>query len=253
MVLKITKYPEHLQALTLPQYLGKYLDESSKSILINNAQLLNAKIEKIKKGPVEWDFNIERKKPLRFLMNNSKLEVDISCNIKGSGDDIKEQSMELRIWSYDDKICFRDDVDSASIKEKIRGSGCKRVILRFHIDLRNPDVTNPEPIHHLQIGGISEENEYCWFPKQIDVPRFPHPPMDIILICEFVMLNFFPDEYLNLRNKPEWKHIVMYSEDIFLKNYFKKYSEYIEKYTKTINKNKKRNMTLLDNLIAVTN
>ena len=77
--------------------------------------------------------------------------------------------------------------------------------------------------------------------------------MDIILICEFVMLNFFPDEYLNLRNKPEWKHIVMYSEDIFLKNYFKKYSEYIEKYTKTINKNKKRNMTLLDNLIAVTN
>jgi len=234
--MRINDYPRCLELL-VRQHMNKFLEESSKSRLINKAQTLRNYIRKGEK----WRFTIPRDNPVTFVKNNRKFQIDISCEIEGTGNTIQKQNILLRIWSSDKKICYRDDIDHPNIKIKLDDIGWKRVVLRFHFDLRSSDTKQPEPLYHLQIGGKNPgKDENCWFPEQIDVPRFPYPPMDIILLCEFVLMNFFQEEYETMRKKPEWKGLIKKSQELFQREYFENCYRYIND----------GNDTLVGNLIS---
>lgn len=220
----IEEYPRNLEILAQQRYIGKYLDAASRGILFERAKSLKGFLQKRRKGrPVEWRFSIPIKHPLTFIKNDvddCRLQIDISCEIEGTGDDIKKYNILLRVWCWDKNISYREGIDAVELKNKLESLGWKRVILRFHFDLRDPKTKKQEPLYHLHIGGIPEDNENCWFPKQIKVPRFPYPPMDIILLCEFVLVNFFQKESEELRKNPEWRSLVRKSQKVFQKNYF---------------------------------
>ncbi len=240
MILEIREYPKNLELLA-NQHIGKFLEGDSKEILISRARSLGSDI---RRNMEDWRFSISREHPLTFKKNNRKLKIDISCEIEGIGDDIKKQNILLRVWCLDENICYRDGIDHPEIRNELESIGWKRVILRFHFDLREPKVKQPEPLYHLQVGGINPMgDENCWLPEQIEIPRFPYPPMDIILLCEFVLMNFFPEDYEKLREKPEWRSLVRKSQVLFQKHYFKMCWRCL---------NRSSDATLMENLVTRT-
>lgn len=243
--MSIKEYPRNLEILAR-QHLGKYLDAGSKELLIDRARALRSSFQrKKKKSPVKWNFVIPRDDPLTFKINvvdSKKLQVDISCEIEGQNEIVHRHNVLLRIWSWDKGLSFREDVDADHLKLLLEKVGWKRVILRFHFDLKVPTAKS-EPLYHLHIGGNPLDDENCWLPKEIKVPRFPFPPMDIILLSEFILVNFFNKQSEQLRMKPEWESLVRKSQGFFQKEYFENCAQHINR----------QSSTLLGNLIKVVN
>ena len=136
----------------------------------------------LKKG--EWKFKISRDDPITFKNKDSGLQIDIACKIEGIGNHTEKHSVEFRVRSTTN--------DDPGVK--------------FHIDQKVPDTQ--EPWHHLHIGGFDE-------------PRFPYPPMDIILLSEFILINYFQEVYEDLRKDGGWKKLIIYSQNMFQREYYK--------------------------------
>ena len=240
--MRIDEYPKYLEILAQYKYVGKYLEPSSSNIIFEAANQIRESLKR-SRDTAKWKLVISYEDPLTFLitdMDGYKLQIDTSCELEGIGTEIKQQKILLRVWSCDEKISYREGIDAPELKERLEGLDWKRLMVRFHLDLRNPDVKKPEPLYHLQIGGTPRPDEYCWFPKKLEVPRFPYPPMDLILLCEFILANFFPEGSEDLRKNPEWKSLVRHSQDFFLKPYHDMCMRYLGD----------DNETLLGNLVA---
>lgn len=180
--------------LLATKHIRKYTECGCREILIERARALK---NNTKNG--EWKFSIPRERPLTFVKYEANKMINISCVIEGKEKEIKKHNMELQVFSY-------------SEKEKI---------FEFRIDLKNPEAKVPEPINHLHVLGF-------------DVPRFPFPPMDIILLCEFVLINFFPEESDKLRKDPTWKRMVLNSQKIFVEPYFEKCQKCLDNEKETL-------------------
>ena len=236
--MRIEDYPRYLKILANTNSTSKFLEADSKGLLINSATSLGLSVNR--RGE-NWKFTIPRERPLTFKKNDSNLQIDISCEIEGKGNEVTKQNILLRIWSFDKNVCYREGIDHPKTMHKFEESGLKRVILCFHFDLRALGVKQPEPLYHLQVGGTNPNDDgNCWFPEHIDVPRFPYPPMDIILMCEFVLMNFFHKDYKRIREDPTWKSLVRKSQVFFQKHYFDRCVGYLND----------RNGTLMGNLSA---
>ena len=151
----------------------------------------------------KWKFLISRDDPIKFKNKNTNLQIDIACKIEGSGNHTKKHSVEFRVWSNRE-----DNLD-----------------VKFHIDQKVPDT--PEPWHHLHICGFNE-------------PRFPCPPMDIILLSEFILINYFQEVYEDLRKNGGWKRIIKNSQNIFQRDYYEACQNCVEN---------NKNVTLMEHLL----
>jgi len=212
-----------------PKYIGKYLAPGSKDILLERVRMLRTQ----RRVGSWWQFSIPRESPLTFRENSDRLQADVMGIIEGEGDEVKEVRTLLRIWSLDEALCYRAGIDAEQVRAKFTETK-RRVMVRFHFERRAKHVTRPEPVYHLQVGGVSLQDENCWFTKQIEVPRFHFPPMDIVLLCELVLVNLFCENSKELREKPEWKKLVMKSQNAFQRSYFNKFYSYVNNATDTI-------------------
>jgi len=131
----------------------------------------------------KWKFIISRNDPITFKNKDSGLQIDIMCKIEGIGNHTEKHNVEFRVRST-----TNDDPN-----------------VKFHIDQKVPDT--PEPWHHLHMAGFKE-------------PRFPYPPMDIILLSEFILINYFQEVSEDLRKDSGWKKIIIKSQNIFQKKYY---------------------------------
>ena len=135
-----------------------------------------------------------------------------------------EYLLGINCWSGKENFYYRPDYDSETIKEKIEACGKKRVMIRFHFEKRSQNE-DPELYYHFHIGGKQGEHENYWLPSQVEEPRFPHPPMDLLLILEFIIRNYVRTERVNeklfkLTEDPIWRESIKQSEKIFQQQYF---------------------------------
>lgn len=221
----IEEYPKSLKILAQQRYLGGFLDPGSRNMLIERAKSLDLFLRGRGRRPLEWSITIPLDHPLRFAectVDDMALLVDVAFQMQGVENEsieIKKQSALVRVWSRDEEVSYRDGIDSSTLRNRLELAGWNRVILRFHFDLRGECERCREPLFHLQVGGDARKDEYCWMPKKMRVPRFPYHPLDVILLSEFILLNFFPEKSESLRKKPEWKSLVRKSQKMFLKPY----------------------------------
>ncbi|MDY6970343.1 MAG: hypothetical protein SVR08_17055 [Spirochaetota bacterium] len=108
------------------------------------------------------------------------------------------------------------------------------MVSRFHFDRKLPGTAIPEPLFHMHAGGVAKPDEFSWFPKQLGEPRFHFLPLDLILLFEFIFFNFFPQSSRNLRETPEWKSLVIKSQDLCLKPHIEKLAKFLTNYNDTI-------------------
>lgn len=175
----------------------------------------------IEKPVTEWGLLIYDA-PLRFKSTTYKkyqLRADITCDVRWTDEGKLPicQQLVLRMWCSDPKIMYREFLDSERILELITDKDAplqERVMARYHFDLANQNQSGPT--YHFQLGGNAVDNEYVWFPKELDLPRFVHHPFDLILLCQFVVANFFPEEYSKIRRDPTWRFVVKRLKNICL-------------------------------------
>ena len=96
------------------------------------------------------------------------------------------------------------------------------------MDRRGASAKVFEPIYHLHAGGRLAEQEFCWIPKDLEEPRFYFFPLDIVLLCEFILVNFEPEKHDELRKTPEWRNQVIRSQNLYLKPYIYQFYKYLE-------------------------
>jgi len=189
-----------------------------------------------------WELVVYPDNPIVFTKAESdeRVRPDIFCEIvKSDTDDypLTHLRLVLRVWSIRRGLSYRPDWDSSHIIKKLdENYSIDRVISRCHYD--TCDKSQYAPFYHLQLHGKPIDNELYWFPHTIELPRFPSPPIDLILACELVVATFFPRKYQQLMEKGEWVNIIKESESYLLDKYFERCQSYLD-----INP---RNVSLLD-------
>lgn len=107
-----------------------------------------------------------------------------------------------------------------------------KIKVKSHIDLANKNEATLKyqegPLFHLQFGGHSpgnlrdEENK-------LKEPRWTHPPMDLILLCETVIANFYPDKWAKIKTQPAWQQLIHTSQILCYQYYFEKINDCLSK------------------------
>lgn len=98
-------------------------------------------------------------------------------------------------------------------------------IISYHLD-RHPEgekePMSSHPKYHFQFGGRKLNKEKYDFGQSIilDSPRLMHYPMDIILGVDFVLSNFFPRIWSELKKEGEYISLITAYRDKLIKPYF---------------------------------
>jgi hypothetical protein len=172
-------------------------------------------------APQPWGYCIYPEAPLRFKPSNAikgfQAQVDLYCTARwvGEGTMPVEQCIHLRVWTDEVNQAYRENWDSERVYKKLTVG---RVMLRCHFDLANPD--QPGPKYHVQFGGKAQHDELCWFPEILNLPRFACPPIDLVLACQLVAVNFFWDDYIGFHKSPEWIAALQRSQKYLLEGYY---------------------------------
>ncbi len=211
--------------------LASILDRSSATRVIQNAisQVQNTydlyhKYEgkthiKHKITDTGWGFSIAKNDPLMIKqteISDYPFRIDLTGEFSWKSNKPAKRNIGIRLWALDRQMFFREEWDAERIGSRVSN---ERVMMRFHFDMVNSSQS--APISHLQMGGVSEGTEYCWLHPKIEKPRFPHMPMDLILVCELLGMTFYEADYKKIRKSGLWKGELQKSQDDILKDYFK--------------------------------
>lgn len=162
-----------------------------------------------------WQLSIERETPIEFqVVENIYNETDpVSIVLCSEGINI---DFDKRFPFIDLDICIViRNLDEVPVS-------------RWHFDLANKqdeELMQPGPLTHVQFGGHNPGFRHLDHPLKI--PRWNHPPMDIVLLCEAVVSNFFPNKWDLIREDSTWCEAISTSQRIC-------YSAYLEKMIKTL-------------------
>ncbi len=231
--------------------LAKFLDSDASNVVQDALAQVNRTKKRLDETrnqthdpnkPDGWGYKIRKSKPLRFQSvqcQGHTVRTDVFCDLQWGEDGLPtNQEIALRVWSLDESLSFREDWDSQKVLAYLAEVGrADRVVFRCHFDMANTNQPGPE--NHLQVGGNGELDEQCWFPTSIKIPRFAHPPMDLLLVCQMVAANFFPDLYQGVKESPGWRSRVKESEQLVWKEYYDRCQNYL-------NDNSKKQTTFLD-------
>ena len=180
----------------------------------------------------EWELVVYPENPIEFKIaeSDNRIKPDLFCDLRASNDDsfpLSYLRLVIRAWSIQRNISYRPGLDSEEILRRIeRADTDNRVISRCHFD--TCDSGQYAPYYHFQLHGDPEDNEIYWYPNTIELPRFPSPPLDLILACEIIVATFFPTKHRLLVEQGEWTKLIKESECYLLSNYFRKVVEYLD-------------------------
>lgn len=107
-------------------------------------------------------------------------------------------------------------------------------LARWHVDWANGegDEIQEGPLVHMQYGGHRPGHRDTDHPLKI--PRWCHPPMDVLLLCEVVVANFYPDEWESLREDPSWCAAIALSQKLCYSAYVRKLADGLSISSKTL-------------------
>lgn len=87
------------------------------------------------------------------------------------------------------------------------------VLIKHHIDFANSTIGQFQegPLFHLQFGGHTPAHTRS-FEVPIKEPRWLCFPLDVVLLCEVVVANFYPEDWAALKALPGWNDPIVCSQ-----------------------------------------
>jgi hypothetical protein len=160
-----------------------------------------------------------------YKISGFAVEIDVSNNIqfpKTVKKAILDFSINLKGEYFDFTKEFKDPFKHLEFNIIVEGKSRKQKdhILSYHLD-RHIEGGNPSnevhPIYHFQMGGRKLDGYYGNgknFGNQLilDNPRFMHYPMDFISGLDFVLSNFSPTIWRQLKRDPGYNKILKSSQ-----------------------------------------
>jgi hypothetical protein len=97
-------------------------------------------------------------------------------------------------------------------------------VSRWHVDWANETngVVQSGPLVHLQYGGHRPGHRAT--DHRLKVPRWSHPPMDLLLLCEVVAANFYEEKWEYLRDDASWCAAIAIGQKLCYSAYLRKMS-----------------------------
>lgn len=110
-----------------------------------------------------------------------------------------------------------------------------RLLLRTHIDLANQDGIRIQdgPLHHIQFGGHQPDGNRA-LEIAVKEPRWLHPPLDLILLCEVVVANFYPNEWEEIKKDSRWCDLIVDSQKMCLDPFYKHILNFLSISSRTV-------------------
>jgi len=159
------------------------------------------------KAATTWSMEVDRGAPILFKRTKDEKSRWVKPRIVAKGIEIEQgEGGSLPFRALD--IALEVDDDSS------------QPLSRWHLDLANKPGGVPQsgPLTHLQFGGHHHGNRAQDHP--LKVPRWCHPPMDVALLCEVVAANFYEEEWLELRDQPNWCQSISLFQRLCYTHYF---------------------------------
>lgn len=163
------------------------------------------------KDATAWSVEVDRGAPILFKRTMDEKSRWIKPRIVAKGIEIVQgDETSLPFRALDIALEVDDDASEP--------------LSRWHLDLANKPNGVPQsgPLTHLQFGGHHHENRSQDHP--LKVPRWSHPPMEVALLCEVVAANFYEEEWLDLRNEPNWCQAISLYQRLCYTHYFDRMS-----------------------------
>lgn len=95
---------------------------------------------------------------------------------------------------------------------------------RWHIDMANrlnENTYQAGPLFHLQVGGHQPQGDRTKELK-VSIPRFPIPPLELILTCELIIANFYPVKWERLKMQRGWLELIQIAQHLCYATYFQR-------------------------------
>lgn len=161
------------------------------------------------KSAIAWSVEVDRGAPILFKRTKDEKSRWVKPRIVAKGIEIEQGDMTALPFRALDIALEVDDDASTPLS-------------RWHLDLANkPDgVPQSGPVTHLQFGGHHKDNRAQDHP--LKVPRWCHPPMEVALLCEVVAANFYEEEWLGLRDEPNWCQAISLYQKLCYTHYLNK-------------------------------
>lgn len=187
------------------------IDRSSVASLERSLQLVRGKGK-------SWSFAISPSNPIKFIsifdqyLNHHiypvvYLNTEVDCGFGGK---------------------VRPPFKKLVVTVEVKRLSDAKIIYRAHFDLANqtgnPPAYQDGPLYHLQLGGHSPGSDRRT-DFRLKIPRWSHPPMDLILVCESIVANFYPNAWNKLKDQRAWTEYVHQSQQLCYTRYFEKVSD----------------------------
>ncbi|RKZ35424.1 MAG: hypothetical protein DRQ49_19440 [Gammaproteobacteria bacterium] len=92
---------------------------------------------------------------------------------------------------------------------------------RWHIDLANlkeDGIYQAGPLFHLQGGGHKPHADRKKELK-VSIPRWASPPMELILTCEMIIANFYPEKWKIIKRQQGWLELIKVAQQLCYPQY----------------------------------
>lgn len=157
-----------------------------------------------------WNYSIDASSPIIF---KAVLHDKIGKHIK------PKIYMDVEV---DEKLIDKKIPPFSKLTSVLEVITDSNILQRFHIDLSSKKIDKTyqkAPLFHLQAGGHSPLGDRNAEFK-LSEPRLLHPPMDVVLLSEVIVANFYPNEWKRIKSQPGWSGIICDSQKLCYSFYF---------------------------------
>lgn len=170
--------------------------------------------------------NIKYKlKPMKFYFENNLKYPKVKSHKRVQNLElIFDMEIYMDFQSFED---FKDPFSSFGFNIKIFGNEETdletKLVYTLHFDKHDGSISPmPHPSYHFQLGGRELKNNITDYGQALflDSPRIMHHPMEFILGIDFVLSNFFPEIWNDIKKKPDYFDTIKKYQQQFVKPYF---------------------------------
>lgn len=165
---------------------------------------------KSQKRKKEWPLEVDDGQPVRFKVG-----------LTPDGKKVRPKIVFAKI-QVNQKLEDRPPFDCFDLAVLLEDEA-QKPLSRWHIDLANSSggVAQSGPLFHLQFGGRNRGHDREQ-DHPIKEPRWCHPPMEIALVSEMLVANFFETAWLDLREDRAWCANINLFQQLCYENYLRR-------------------------------
>lgn len=195
------------------EYLGRLLYQNKLIPPLSKIYLDRATANLKKWGRVKsWEYTIEPAKPIEFIAIKGKKIQQIAPRVY--------LDVAVKPPKTDNEPPFSRLVTVIEVWDVAN----KELQSRWHIDLANrfeEGTYQAGPLFHLQGGGHQPQGDRTKDLK-VSIPRFPTPPLELILTCELIIANFYPEQWEILKRQRGWLELIQIAQHLCYAVYFQR-------------------------------